>query len=102
MKAMLTLLAEILRRKQIRWDIWFSVAACVYLGCPFKDRVMDIELGGTAYAAIQYRNLAVVAPWLDLNAHRPRQRSWRPWRTAAICIWRRRLSSSFPSLDLMS
>jgi hypothetical protein len=77
MAATLNVFSEILRRQQIRWDSWFSVAACVYLGCPFRDRVMDIELGGTAFAAIQYGNLSVVAPWLDLTKAQDVQRCFR-------------------------
>jgi hypothetical protein len=68
LKGMVTVFSELLQRKQVRWDSWFNLASCVYLGCPFKEYVMDIELGGTAYVAIQYGNLAVLAPWLDLTS----------------------------------
>ncbi|KAF2228584.1 hypothetical protein EV356DRAFT_58547 [Viridothelium virens] len=67
LKSILTVFSELLLRKQIRWDTWFNTAACVYLGCPFVEHVVDIELGGTAYGAIQYGNAAVMAPWIDLT-----------------------------------
>ena len=60
-------LLELCEGKQIIWDTWFSAAACVYLGCPFRHHLMNIESSGTTYAAIQYGNLSVIAPWLDVN-----------------------------------
>jgi hypothetical protein len=54
---------------EICWDSWFTVASCVYLGCPFVKPVSGehVAFGGTAFAAIQYGNLAAQAPWLDLT-----------------------------------
>ena len=55
--------------KKVYWDTWFSVAACVYLGCPYEGRnfLRNINAGdhGSHYVAIQYGNLSVIAPWLD-------------------------------------
>lgn len=61
------LLQELCEDNRIIWDTWLSVAACVFLGCPFQRHVLDVKDGGTTYAAIQYGNLAVVAPWVDLS-----------------------------------
>jgi hypothetical protein len=48
----------------ILWDEWFMLASCVYLGCPFQT----LEgADGTAFAAVQYVNLAAQAPWLDIS-----------------------------------
>jgi hypothetical protein len=58
-----------LTRGMVCWDTWFAVASCVYLGCPFVKPVSgeNVVFGGTAFAAIQYGNLAAQAPWLDLT-----------------------------------
>lgn len=67
-ESVVVILIELCEGRKIIWDTWFSAAACVYLGCPFKHHTMDIESGGTTYGAIQYGNLSVIAPWLDLTA----------------------------------
>lgn len=68
-EGILTLLLELVQEKQVCWDTWFAVASCVYLGCPFVKPVppQHPAFGGTAFAAIQYGNLASQAPWLDLT-----------------------------------
>ncbi|KAI0834615.1 hypothetical protein F5Y06DRAFT_278479 [Hypoxylon sp. FL0890] len=68
-RGMATLLIQLIHEKRIYWDTWFMVASCVYLGCPFQQPVQDTHpaFGGTSFAAIQYGNLATVAPWLDLT-----------------------------------
>ncbi|KAI0133217.1 hypothetical protein F4776DRAFT_147237 [Hypoxylon sp. NC0597] len=68
-RGMTTLLIQLAYEKRIYWDTWFTVASCVYLGCPFQQAVQDTHpaYGGTSFAAIQYGNLATVAPWLDLT-----------------------------------
>lgn len=68
-EGMVVLLLELLQKRQVRWDTWFSVVSCVYLGCPFNQPVSPThpDFGGTSIAAIQYGNLATQAPWLDLN-----------------------------------
>ena len=56
------------------WDTWFSLAAAVYTGCASElvGRLVT-HFGGSGgdrdspYAAIQYGNLAVIAPWLNLS-----------------------------------
>jgi hypothetical protein len=65
----LTLLLELVKEQKVCWDTWFAVASCIYLGCPFEKPVSDEHpaFGGTAFAAIQYGNLATQAPWLDLT-----------------------------------
>jgi hypothetical protein len=68
---------EVLELNQIRWDSWFNLAASVYLGCPFKEYVMDNVPTGIAYAAIQYGNLAVIASWLDMTAEHKMLRCFR-------------------------
>ncbi|EWG35852.1 hypothetical protein FVEG_00053 [Fusarium verticillioides 7600] len=68
-KGMTTLLLELMEDRKVLWDTWFAVASCVYLGCPFQKPVepTDPAFGGTAFAAIQYGDLAAQAPWLDLT-----------------------------------
>ena len=66
-EATAVVLLELCEGKKVIWDTWFSAAACVYLGCPFRHHIMDIESSGTTYAAIQYGNLSVIASWLDLT-----------------------------------
>ena len=50
-------------------DTWFTVASCVYLGCPFErpPPVSDHVDSATSFATIQFKNLATSAPWLDLT-----------------------------------
>jgi hypothetical protein len=68
-EGMAVLLLELIQEQQVCWDTWFTLASCVYLGCPFEKPVTHTHpaFGGTAFAAIQYGNLATLAPWLDLN-----------------------------------
>jgi hypothetical protein len=68
-EGMAVLLLELVQERKVCWDTWFAVASCVYLGCPFEKPVSGEHLafGGTAFAAIQYGNLATQAPWLDLT-----------------------------------
>ncbi|KAI1376626.1 hypothetical protein F4677DRAFT_419081 [Hypoxylon crocopeplum] len=68
-QGMVTLLVELVHEKRVYWDTWFALASCVYLGCPFQQPVQPGHptYGGTSFAAIQYGNLATVAPWLDLT-----------------------------------
>ncbi|KAI1138675.1 hypothetical protein F5Y05DRAFT_46689 [Hypoxylon sp. FL0543] len=68
-RGMATLLIQLVYEKSIYWDTWFTVSSCVYLGCPFQQPVLSTHpaFGGTSFAAIQYGNLATVAPWLDLT-----------------------------------
>ena len=66
-EGMVCLLQELCEDNRINWDTWFSVAACTFLGCPFQRHVMNVKDGGTTFAAIQYGNLAAIAPWLDLS-----------------------------------
>lgn len=66
---MTVLLLQLAQEQKVCWDTWFTVASCVYLGCPFERPVPHTHpaFGGTAFAAIQYGNLATQAPWLDLT-----------------------------------
>ncbi|KAF5694910.1 hypothetical protein FDENT_805 [Fusarium denticulatum] len=66
---MTTLLLELMKGRKVLWDTWFAIASCIYLGCPFQKPVepTDPAFGGTAFAAIQYGDLAAQAPWLDLT-----------------------------------
>lgn len=68
-KGMVVLLLELIQERKVCWDTWFAVASCIYLGCPFEKPVPHTHpaFGGTAFAAIQYGNLATQAPWLDLT-----------------------------------
>jgi hypothetical protein len=63
------LLLELASESKVCWDTWFMTVSCVYLGCPFQISVSPEHpsFGGTAFAAIQYGNLAAQAPWLDLT-----------------------------------
>lgn len=66
---MTVILAELSKKKVVHWDSWFKVAAMVYLGCPYSESPGPEHpaFGGSAVAAMQYGNLAVQAPWLDLS-----------------------------------
>jgi hypothetical protein len=77
LKAIIGVFSEMLNRQQIRWDTWFIAAASVYLGCPFKESVIDIKKGRSSFAAVQYGNMAVVAPWLDINMEQRIANSFR-------------------------
>ncbi|KAG4269337.1 hypothetical protein FPRO04_12026 [Fusarium proliferatum] len=68
-EGMATLLLELIEDRKVMWNTWFTVASCVYLGCPFQKPVEPTHpaFGGTAFAAIQYGDLAAQAPWLDLT-----------------------------------
>jgi hypothetical protein len=68
-EGMAVLLLELVQERKVCWDTWFAVASCIYLGCPFEKPVPHAHpaFGGTAFAAIQYGNLATQAPWLDLT-----------------------------------
>jgi len=68
-EGMAVLLLELTLERRVCWDTWFTVASCIYLGCPFEKPVPYTHpaYGGTAFAAIQYGNLATQAPWLDLT-----------------------------------
>ncbi|KAE9369827.1 hypothetical protein N431DRAFT_511667 [Stipitochalara longipes BDJ] len=66
-EAMICLFQELCEDSRIVWDTWFAVAASVFLGCPFQRHVLDAKDGGTTFAVIQYGNLAVIAPWVDLS-----------------------------------
>jgi len=77
LKATVAVFSEMLNRQQIRWDTWFNTAASVYLGCPFRESVLDIQKGRISFAAIQYGNMAVVAPWLDITREQGIANSFR-------------------------
>lgn len=68
-EGMAVLLLDLVQERKVCWDTWFAVASCIYLGCPFEKPVPHTHpaFGGTAFAAIQYGNLATQAPWLDLT-----------------------------------
>ncbi|KAF2837767.1 hypothetical protein M501DRAFT_1017548 [Patellaria atrata CBS 101060] len=75
------LLLHLVQYQEVNWQEWFKVAACVYLGCSedafeppvdFKTRQSptesfeDVQHFSSTLVAVQYGNLAVVAPWLDI------------------------------------
>jgi hypothetical protein len=68
-EGMAVLLVELITERKVSWDTWFTVASCVYLGCPFATPppLSDHIDGATSFAAIQFGNLATSAPWLDLS-----------------------------------
>jgi hypothetical protein len=68
-EGMAVLLVELITEWKVSWDTWFTVASCVYLGCPFETPPppSDHIDGATSFAAIQFGNLATSAPWLDLS-----------------------------------
>jgi len=68
-EGMVVLLLELVMERMVCWDTWFAVASCTYLGCPFEKPTSPLHpaFGGTAFAAIQFGNLATQAPWLDLT-----------------------------------
>ncbi|KAK4108860.1 hypothetical protein N656DRAFT_801545 [Canariomyces notabilis] len=65
--AIAVLLVELVVERKVCWDTWFTVASCVYLGCPFEKLIEPSHLEGTSVAAIQFGNLATSAPWLDFT-----------------------------------
>ena len=75
-KSTLLVLHELCMGEGIVWDRWFFTAACVYLGFPFNHKHPKLDIQGTAYAAIQYGNLSVIAPWLDLTVELKMQHSF--------------------------
>ena len=66
----LDLMLDICKFKTVAWNTWFYTAACFYLGCPYNyaDEEMGQSLQGKTCAAVQYGNLSVLAPWLNLKA----------------------------------
>ncbi|KAF2244757.1 hypothetical protein BU26DRAFT_522528 [Trematosphaeria pertusa] len=66
-------LLDIVRKSQVVWQTWFEVASSVYLGRRYSNAQARRHGNGVLPAdnsmtiAIQYGDLAVVAPWVDLS-----------------------------------
>ena len=67
-RGMLRLLLDVVENRGILWDTWFGVAASVILGCscPFEPLREHAMKSKTTIVGVQYGDLAVLAPWLDL------------------------------------
>jgi len=61
------LMSEVISRKRIAWETWFSLAACTYLGCEWAGTTADAGEGSAELAAIQHGSAVVVAPWIDIR-----------------------------------
>lgn len=61
------LMFRLIYHKIVSWDVWFSLAARTYMGCPFA--LSDVHTDGTLkeLAVVQFGSAVVVAPWLDLD-----------------------------------
>lgn len=55
-----TLFGHLINRGLVCWDDWFKLVACVVTGCSADVSLLD-------FGAMQYGNLVILAPWLDLN-----------------------------------
>ena len=87
LRSILSLILELCKAKQVTWDTLFYTAACVYLGFLPNNAQADYENDDSSfreqmvqlstYAAIQYGNLSVVAPWLDLSSQLRVRRCFR-------------------------
>ena len=66
----LDLMLRLCQDKTVDWNTWFQTAACVFLGCPntFTNEESRHSFQGQTCAAVQYGNLSVLAPWLNLKA----------------------------------
>lgn len=51
----------------VRWDVWFSLAAQTYLGCPWAQSDPLDLLDHHGLAVVQYGSAVVIAPWIDLH-----------------------------------
>ncbi|KAL9108442.1 MAG: hypothetical protein Q9227_006776 [Pyrenula ochraceoflavens] len=69
--AMIQLLYELCENQKVSWGIWGGIAASVYLGCPIVQRHVPTGFARSIHedsiAAIQYGNLAAIAPWIDMS-----------------------------------
>jgi hypothetical protein len=61
------LMSELISRKRIAWETWFSLAACTYLGCEWAGTTADAGEGSAELVAIQHGSAVVVAPWIDIR-----------------------------------
>ncbi|KIM98378.1 hypothetical protein OIDMADRAFT_31181 [Oidiodendron maius Zn] len=69
---MLQILLDLVEYEGILWQTWFGLAAAVTLGCncPGIPTRTFSDMGSstiTTLVAVQYGNMAVVAPWIDLT-----------------------------------
>lgn len=78
-QGVLQLLLDLVKDRGILWDTWFGVAASVFLGCPcpFLPLREYARHSETTIAAVQYGDLAVIAPWLDIARELKIERSFR-------------------------
>jgi hypothetical protein len=77
LKALYKIFGDLIEEKRVRWDSWFGLASCVYLGCPLDPITIKNGDGGSAYAAMQYGNLALIAPWVDFFTKHALRHSFR-------------------------
>jgi len=49
-------------------DTWFSLAACIYLGCEWPGTTAHAGEWSAELVAVQHGSEVVVAPWVDLHS----------------------------------
>ena len=62
------LMSELLHHSLISWDTWFSLAACIYLGCEWPGTTAHAGEWSAELVAVQHGSEVVVAPWVDLHS----------------------------------
>ena len=70
------LLRELAFHEIVLWDTWLSVAAAVYLGCPWGQIDFDTGSGSGASctSAVQYGSLIMAANWADITVEQKIER----------------------------
>jgi hypothetical protein len=61
------LMSELISRKRIAWGTWFSLAACIYLGCEWPEATAISSADTAELVAVQHGSEVVVAPWVELQ-----------------------------------
>jgi len=67
-KGVQRLMSELISRKRIAWETWFSLANLTYLGCAWPEEIVKAGEGSDELAAVQHGSEVVVAPWVDLRS----------------------------------
>jgi hypothetical protein len=70
------LMFELLHLQRISWKTWFSLAACIYLGCEWSGTTVHAGERSAELVAVQHGSEVVVAPWVDLDGQSVSQGSF--------------------------
>jgi hypothetical protein len=70
------LMFELLHLRRIAWETWFSLAACIYLGCEWSGTTAQAGNRSAELVAVQHGSEVVVAPWVDLHSELASQGSF--------------------------